>query len=62
MEEIALGDDLNCIELLEKVGLAGCPSDSFLNVKNIPNINIMTSKGGEGAVREFSEIVLKKYL
>ena len=62
LEEIAyIGDDLNCIELLEKVGLAGCPNDSVSNVKNIPNINIMTSKGGEGAVREFSEIILNKY-
>jgi YrbI family 3-deoxy-D-manno-octulosonate 8-phosphate phosphatase len=62
LEEIAyIGDDVNCIELLESVGLAACPSDSVLSVKNISNINIMTKKGGDGAVREFSEIILSGY-
>tara|TARA_Y200000002_G_scaffold381933_2_gene397382 strand:+ start:1336 stop:2490 length:1155 start_codon:yes stop_codon:yes gene_type:complete len=62
LEEIAyIGDDVNCIELLENVGLAACPSDSVLSVKNISNINVMTKKGGEGAVREFSEIILSGY-
>ena len=62
LEEIAyIGDDVNCIELLESVGLAACPSDSVLSVKNISNINVMTKKGGHGAVREFSEIILGEY-
>ena len=62
LEEIAyIGDDINCIELLESVGLAACPSDSVLSVKNISNINVLTKKGGEGAVREFSEIILSGY-
>lgn len=62
LEEIAyIGDDVNCIELLERVGLAACPSDSVLSVKNISNINVMTKKGGDGAVREFSEIILSGY-
>jgi len=62
LEEIAyIGDDVNCIELLESVGLAACPSDSVLKVKNISNINVMTKKGGEGTVREFSEIILNGY-
>ena len=62
LEEIAyIGDDVNCIELLESVGLAACPSDSVLSVKNISNINVMTKKGGYGAVREFSEIILSEY-
>jgi len=62
LEEIAyIGDDVNCIELLESVGLAACPSDSVLSVKNISNINVMTKKGGDGAVREFSEIILSGY-
>ena len=54
LEEMAyIGDDVNCIELLERVGLAACPSDSVLSVKKISNINVMTKKGGEGCVREF---------
>lgn len=50
-----IGDDINCKELLEYVGYAGCPSDAVEVIKLIPNINIMNSKGGEGAVREFVE-------
>ena len=62
LEEIAyIGDDINCIELLERVGLAACPSDSISSVKKISNINVMLKKGGEGAVREFSEIILSDY-
>ena len=59
LEEIAyIGDDVNCIELLESVGLSACPNDSVSKVKNIENINIMSKNGGYGAVREFSEMVL----
>jgi len=59
LEEIAyIGDDLNCIELLESVGLAACPNDSISTVKNIKNINIMSKNGGDGAVREFVELIL----
>jgi|TARA_B110001469_G_scaffold88284_1_gene83768 YrbI family 3-deoxy-D-manno-octulosonate 8-phosphate phosphatase len=62
LEEVAyIGDDINCIELLERVGLAACPSDSISSVKKILNINVMIKKGGEGAVREFSEIILSDY-
>ena len=62
IEEVAyIGDDINCIELLERVGLAACPSDSISSVKKISNINVMLKKGGEGAVREFSEIILSDY-
>ena len=59
LEEIAyIGDDVNCIELLESVGLAACPSDSVLSVKKISNINVMTKKGGEGCVREFIDQIV----
>ena len=62
LEEVAyIGDDINCIELLERVGLAACPSDSISSVKKILNINVMIKKGGKGAVREFSEIILSDY-
>jgi N-acylneuraminate cytidylyltransferase len=59
LEEIAyIGDDVNCIELLESVGLAACPRDSVLSVKKISNINVMTKKGGEGCVREFIDQIV----
>lgn len=54
IDEVAyIGDDINCIDLLTKVGMAACPSDAIDKVKSIPGIFIMESKGGEGCVREF---------
>lgn len=54
LDEVAyIGDDINCYELLSKVGLAACPADACEEVKSIYNINVMKLKGGEGCVREF---------
>lgn len=59
LAEVAyIGDDLNCISLLEKAGLAACPADAVAEVKNIPGIRILTTKGGEGCVRELAEMIL----
>lgn len=60
MNEVAyIGDDINCIALLSKVGIAACPSDASERVKKIPDIEVMVKKGGDGCVREFAEIILK---
>jgi 3-deoxy-D-manno-octulosonate 8-phosphate phosphatase (KDO 8-P phosphatase) len=53
MEVAYIGDDINCIELLAKVGIAACPSNATKNVKAIPNIILLSKAGGEGAIREF---------
>jgi N-acylneuraminate cytidylyltransferase len=53
-----IGDDLNDIEILGHVGLAACPADSCLEVKSIPGILVMKTRGGEGAVREFAGMIL----
>ncbi len=59
MAEVAyIGDDINCIELLQAAGLAACPSNSTSRVKAIPGIIHLSKAGGEGAVREFVEILL----
>lgn len=55
-----IGDDINCYELLNKVGVAACPSNALKKVKNIPNIIELSKKGGEGVVREFYEEFLLK--
>ena len=56
LDEVAyIGDDINCFDLLENVGIKACPSDACDKVKNIDSIIILTKKGGEGAVREFIE-------
>lgn len=48
-----IGDDINCFEALENVGIAACPKNSQKAIKKIPNIIHLKSKGGKGAVREF---------
>lgn len=61
LAEVAyMGDDVNCIELLSAVGFAACPADAQPEIQSLPGIEIMTKKGGEGCVREFSDKILKK--
>lgn len=61
LEEVAyIGDDVNCYNLLSSVGLKACPQDACEIIKNIPGIQIMTKKGGEGCVREFITRILNK--
>lgn len=59
LEETAyIGDDVNCLELLSAVGLAACPADATAKVKAVHGIHILTTKGGEGAAREFIDMIL----
>ncbi|OUO78740.1 acylneuraminate cytidylyltransferase [Bacteroides sp. An269] len=59
LDEVAyIGDDINCMELLEAVGVKACPADAYEEVKAIPDIHIMTRKGGDGCVREFINHIL----
>lgn len=59
MNQVAyIGDDLNCIPLLQAVTLKACPADAAPQVKTIPTIHILTRKGGEGCVREFVEKII----
>lgn len=56
LDEVAyIGDDINCINLLENVGIKACPSDACKRVKSIAGIKIMEKKSGDGCVREFIE-------
>lgn len=60
LDEVAyIGDDVNCTELLEAVGMKACPTDACEEVKSIAGIRVMTKKGGNGCVREFIEEILK---
>lgn len=60
LNEVAyIGDDINCRELLEAVGLAACPADANTIIKNITSIKVMNRNGGEGCVREFINKCLK---
>ena len=62
LNEVAyIGDDINCRELLEAVGVAACPANANIIIRNIPSIKIMTGKGGEGCVREFIEVLMREF-
>lgn len=50
-----VGDDINDVEILEKVGMAACPSSARFEVKSIHGIRILESKGGEGVIRELAD-------
>jgi N-acylneuraminate cytidylyltransferase len=54
-EAAYIGDDINCKELLESVGIAACPANALAVIKNIPGILQLNKAGGDGAVREFIE-------
>ena len=59
-EEIAyMGDDLNDIKIMKKVGFSGTLLDGVNEAKIIADF-VSTKNGGEGAVREFIETILKK--
>lgn len=59
-EEVAyIGDDINCYDLLSKVGIAACPADACNKVKNTHNVFIMKKCGGQGCVREFVDRLLE---
>lgn len=49
-----VGDDINDVEILKKVGLSAAPADAALAAKKAAHI-VLHKKGGEGCVREFIE-------
>jgi YrbI family 3-deoxy-D-manno-octulosonate 8-phosphate phosphatase len=60
-EEIAyIGDDVNDIEVLEKVGLAVCPADAMDEVKKKVHY-ICAKNGGQGCFRELAELIINNY-
>ena len=59
-EEIAyMGDDLNDIKIMKMAGFCGTPLDGANELKEFADF-ISTKNGGDGAVREFIETILKK--
>ena len=57
-EVLYIGDDLNDLTVKEQVGLFVVPRDAIKAVKDNSNL-ILSKKGGNGAVREISELILK---
>jgi len=58
LDEIAfIGDDVNDVEVLKKVGFTAVPNDSVFQVKKIADL-ICKSSGGKGCFREMSDLIL----
>jgi YrbI family 3-deoxy-D-manno-octulosonate 8-phosphate phosphatase len=59
-EEIAfIGDDVNDVKLLEKVGLAVMPNDGIKQLRIICDYRCK-AHGGEGVLREIVDLILGK--
>ncbi|MFT8344009.1 MAG: HAD hydrolase family protein [Clostridium beijerinckii] len=59
LDEIAyIGDDINDLEVIQHVGFGCCVYDGMENVKNVAKY-VANAKGGQGAVREIVELILK---
>ncbi len=60
MENVAaIGDDLNDLSMLKSAALSFVPRDASSYVDRIADV-VLTKKGGEGAVREMIEYLIKK--
>jgi len=58
--EIAfIGDDVNDIELMKKVGFSATPFDGILQAKKTANY-VCKASGGNGALREIIDLILKE--
>jgi len=55
----AIGDDLNDARLLKSVGISFTPADAMNYVKELADV-VLTKNGGDGAVREMIEILIKQ--
>jgi 3-deoxy-D-manno-octulosonate 8-phosphate phosphatase (KDO 8-P phosphatase) len=57
-DEVAyIGDDTNDIEVMQEVGLAGCPADAISSVRAVADY-VCERRGGHGAFREFAEFII----
>ncbi len=57
-----MGDDINDLSCLEWAGVAVCPSDSHIAVKEVVRQHqggiLLSAEGGNGALRQLTEILL----
>lgn len=59
-EHIAyIGDDLNDYDVMKLAGMTACPVDSAPEIKEIARY-VCKQKGGDGAFREFCELLIHK--
>ena len=54
-----VGDDVNDVELLTHVGHPCCPPNARPEVKAVKEIRVLKTPGGQGAIREIADEILK---
>ena len=52
-----IGDDVNDLGLLKKVGFSATPNDGILDAQNIVDY-VCKKKGGDGVLREVTDLIL----
>jgi 3-deoxy-D-manno-octulosonate 8-phosphate phosphatase (KDO 8-P phosphatase) len=52
-----MGDDVNDLPLLARVGLSACPADARPEVRAAVHL-VTSAPGGRGAVRELCDLIL----
>lgn len=55
-----IGDDINDLAIIEKVGCSACPADASSAVKKTVNL-ILSAKGGKACIREFVDNYLNSF-
>jgi len=54
-----IGDDVNDLELMKKVGLSATPHNGIAQAKKVADY-VCKSLGGDGALREIADLILKE--
>ena len=52
-----IGDDVNDLKIMSRVGLTACPSDAQKQIKLISDLKC-EKEGGKGVFREFANVIL----
>lgn len=53
-----MGDDVNDLDAMKLAGVKVCPANARPEIKAVADI-ILETKGGDGAVREFADMILE---
>ena len=58
INEVAyIGDDINCLNLLQEVGHKACPNDAATLIKSIEGLNSLSKKGGRGCMKFIDQLI-----
>ena len=55
-----IGDDVNDLDIIKSVGFSACPRDAVDKVAEIVD-SVCTKNGGQGAFREFADLILSAH-